>query len=500
MDDTRDPPDAAATAALPNWLAIVLVVGTSASVLVLEILAGRMLAPYVGVSLETYTGIIATVLAGIALGAAAGGSLADRHEPRRLLPLLLVFGGALAIASIPLVRIVGSSVRGSGGSDILMLSAVAFLPSASVLSAVPPVVVKAQLRDLGATGTTVGRLSAYGTAGAIVGTLLTGFVLVASAAVTTLIVAVGGVLVVAGVALWIGGDHRAGAPVLLATGLAGVALVGVTAIDPVCDEQTRYYCLSVREDPGRPSGRTLVLDDLRHSYVDLDDPRHLEFWYVRRLVDGIDVQAPTGPIDVVYLGGGGLTLPRYLRAARPGSDQTVLEIDADLVRLVQDELGFTAGDDVDFVIGDGRLSMADRPPASADVVVGDAFGSRAVPWHLTTEEFLGDIHHVLRPGGVYVANLIDAPGQRFLRAEAATLAGVFEHVVVILGPDAAGGRRGNSVIIASDSPIDTASLDERRRADGDDGEVVVDLAAFIDDAPTLTDDYAPVDQLIAAGV
>jgi SAM-dependent methyltransferase len=273
----------------------------------------------------------------------------------------------------------------------------------------------------------------------------------------------------------------------------------VAAVEAPCDEQTRYYCLSVREDLHRPSGRTLVLDDLRHSYVDLDDPRHLEFWYVRRLVDGIDVLAPAGPIDAVYVGGGGFTLPRYLRAVRPGSTQTVLEIDADLVDLVQDELGFAAGEDVEIVIGDGRLSLADRPAASADVVVGDAFGSRAVPWHLTTEEFLGDIRQVLRPGGVYVANLIDGPGQRFLRAEAATAASVFEHVVVILGPDAASGRRGNSVIIASDDPIDGAALDDRRRADGDDGALVGDLAAFIEDAPTLTDDYAPVDQLIAAG-
>ena len=89
---------------LPGWLAVVLVVGTSASVLVLEILAGRLLAPYVGVSLETYTGIIGTVLAGIAFGAWAGGQLADRFDPRRLLPLLLLLGGALAVATIPVVR------------------------------------------------------------------------------------------------------------------------------------------------------------------------------------------------------------------------------------------------------------------------------------------------------------------------------------------------------------------------------------------------------------
>ena len=89
---------------LPGWLAILLVVGTSAAVLVLEILAGRLLAPYVGVSLNTYTGIIGTVLVGIAIGAWLGGVAADRFDPRRLIPLLLIVGGALAIATIPTVR------------------------------------------------------------------------------------------------------------------------------------------------------------------------------------------------------------------------------------------------------------------------------------------------------------------------------------------------------------------------------------------------------------
>lgn len=496
-----DPP----AVALPGWLAVALVVATSAAVLVLEILAGRLMAPYVGVSLETYTGIIATVLAGIALGAGAGGLLADRHDARTVLPPLLAGGGALAVASIPLVRIVGSAVDGSGGVAILLLSAVAFMPAASVLSAIAPVVVKAQLLDLAATGATVGRLSAYGTAGAIVGTLLTGFVLVAWAAVTTLIVTTGLLLVAAGVALRVAFRRRpaprggTGTALLVALALTPVSLGGVVAVEPPCEQQTRYYCLSVLDDPADAGGRTLVLDDLRHSYVDLDDPAHLRFWYIRRLVDGIETVAPAGPLDIVHLGGGAFTIPRYVRATRPGSEQVVMEIDGDLVRLVESRLGFEPGDDVEVVVGDGRLSLGERATDSADVIVGDAFGSRAVPWHLATEEFMEDVDRVLRPDGVYVANIIDAPGQRFLRAEAATLGRVFDNVVVILGADAAAGLRGNSVIIAADAPIDAARLDELRRQDGDFGALVPDVAAFVDGADVLTDDFAPVDQLIATG-
>jgi hypothetical protein len=499
--------DTLATRPLAGWLAILLVFGTSAAVLVLEILAGRLLAPYVGVSLETFTGIIGTILAGIAVGAWAGGVAADHIDPRRLLPLLLVLGGALAIATIPIVRVLGEGSGSGGGIRILVLTAFGFLPSATVLSAVPPAVIKLQLLDLASTGATVGRLSAWSTAGALFGTFFTGFVLVSAAAVTTLIVGVGVLLVVSGVALWLAGRVATGGEMLSLGGLAAVSLLGALVSSSPCETQTAYYCLSVIEDPDLESGRTLLLDDLRHSYVDLDDPTLLEFWYIRRIVDAIEVRTAesTDPVDVVYLGGGAFTVPRYVRATRPGSEQTILEIDGDLVDVVEDQIDFDRGDDVDILVGDGRLSLADIATDSADVVVGDAFGSRAVPFHLATEEFLADVDRVLRPDGIYVANIIDGPAERFLRAEAATIAEVFGHVAVIRGPGIVSGRNGNSVVVASQAPLNVESLSRRLTADEDPSspsDVVGDLVAgpdlvdYLQGATVLTDDFAPVDQLI----
>ena len=491
--------------ALSSWLAVVLVAGTSAAVLVLEILAGRLLAPYVGVSLDTYTGIIGTILAGIAVGAWAGGALADRMDPRRLIPVLLLLGGALALTTIPVVRVVGSGSSGGGGGPlILILAAFGFLPSATVLSAVPPAVIKLQLRDLDATGATVGSLSAWSTAGAIFGTFFTGFVLVASAAVSTLIVATGLVLVAAGVLMAVFAGSATASPQAQTTellgigGLAAMGLLGTVTIDSPCATQTSYYCLSVVQD-GEPNELVLVLDDLRHSYVDTEDPTVLSFWYVRRLVDAIET-APASD-DVVYLGGGALTIPRYLRATRPGTNQTVLEIDGDLIDVVEEQMGLDPDrpEPIDIVVGDARLRLDDIADDSADIVVGDAFGSRSVPFHLATEEFIEEIDRVLRPDGRYVANIIDGGEQRFLAAEAATIGRVFDEVVVIRGEAIAAGRRGNSIIVASDAPIDAAELDALRVAAGDPGELVDDVAAFTADATILTDDFAPVDQLIAAG-
>jgi spermidine synthase len=129
---------------------------------------------------------------------------------------------------------------------------------------------------------------------------------------------------------------------------------------------------------------------------------------------------------------------------------------------------------IEIVVGDARLKLDQVADDSADVVIGDAFGSRSFPFHLATEEFIRNVKRVLRPGGMYAANIIDGGEQRFLAAEAATIARVFDHVVVIRGEAIAAGRRGNSVIVASDTSIDTAALDALRVAAGDPGEVVDD--------------------------
>ena len=487
---------------LPGWLAIALVVGTSASILVLEILAARLLAPYVGVSLETYTAIIGTVLAGIAVGAWLGGVAADRVDPRRLIPVLLVTGGALAMATVPIVQALGGAGGAASIGGTLVLTAIGFLPSATVLSAVPPAVVKLQLRDLGDTGATVGRLSAYGTAGAIVATFLTGFVLVAIAAVTTIIISVGVVLVVSGLALWMTLPRivrrSARTDIASASAFAGIALLVAAAIGSPCDSETTYYCVTIEADADRASGRVLVLDDLRHSYVDLDDPTYLDFWYTRRfadVVDGLAVVeglAPDDGLDVIHIGGGALTVPTWVQTTHPGSDQLVFEIDGELVDLVVDQFDRSTGPGtgVEVTAGDARQSLREVADDSIDVVIGDAFGSRAVPWHLATEEFVAEVERVLRPGGIYALNVIDGAQLSFLRAGTATIASVFSSVEVVLSASAVQGRIGNAVIVASDRPFDADRLDP------EDGRLVDDIDTFIDGATVLTDDFAPVDQLL----
>ena len=253
-------------------LAAGLVFVASAAVLVVEILGIRLLAPYVGLTLETTTTIIGAVLAGIAAGAALGGRAADRVDPRLLLPLLLAAGGALAIATVPLVRLLGSTLRGGGDLAALVIALTALLPPAAALSAVTPAVAKLQLRDLGATGAVVGRLSAWATAGGLAGTFAAGFVIVPLLATDVALYALGAVLVGLALALGRGGAPWSGSVIAL-RGRRGRLRRRRRRGGVPCDAETRYHCARVDVDPQRPSGRTLVLENLKHSYVDLDDPR-----------------------------------------------------------------------------------------------------------------------------------------------------------------------------------------------------------------------------------
>lgn len=486
---------------MPHLAAAALVFLSSAAVLVLEIIAARLLAPYVGQTLETYTAIIGVILAGIAVGSWLGGRAADAHDPRRLIGPLLVVGGGLAFASIPLVDVLGIGLRGAGPVSTTTLTVLAFFAPAAVLSAVTPAVIKVQLASLDETGRVVGRLSALSTAGAIVGTFLTGFLLVAAFPSRTVVRATAVLLIVLGIATaaWLrrGRPFTAGGTVLILL----AAAFSFAGTHP-CEHESAYYCAYVREDPQNASGRALWLDTLRHSYVDLDDPAHLEFSYTRWFGDALTAVAPDGEaLDVLHLGGAGFTMPRYLREEHPGSWSHVLEVDPLLVEVAVDELGLGLGDDIDVTIGDARMTIANVDRGGFDVVIGDAFGGVAVPWHLTTREFIALVADTLTDDGVYMMNVIDYDDRAFLKAEIATVGDVFADVAVIgrngsFDGVASGG--GNYVVVASDAPLPVDALREEVRGNGR-ADVVVhadELAEFVDGARVLIDDFAPVDQLL----
>lgn len=211
----------------------------------------------------------------------------------------------------------------------------------------------------------------------------------------------------------------------------------------------------------------LTVDGAPQSYVDLDDPWHLEFEYARRLAHVLDCVAEPGvALDLLHLGGGALTLPRYAAVTRAGSRQAVVEFDAGLVDLVAEYLPLPDGSDVTVHTADARAWLEAAPAASADVVVADVFGGSRVPAQLTSVEYARAAARVLRPGGLYAANLADGAPFDFLRAQLANFGAAFTELVLIAEPAVLRGRRfGNAVLLASDADIPVAALARRCAAD-----------------------------------
>jgi spermidine synthase len=470
--------------------AAIVVFLAAAAVLMLEILAVRLMAPYVGVSLNTYTGIIGTVLAGISAGAWIGGWAADRVDPRKLLGPILIVGGVLALLTAPLTTLLGEGLKSDSLKAIVALSAATVFLPAFVLSGVTPIVVKMQLQSLKVTGSIVGRMSAFGTAGALVGTFGTGFFLSAQFPTRSILAGVGAILIVAGAILWWQLMRRAQAAAAVAVVLAAAGAGGAAAaVHGPCKVESPYACVQVvTNDAG---GRSLILDNLIHSLVIPNDPKQLTLPYTYVMGAALNtIGKPGAPINALHIGGGAFMLPRYIAATRPGSTNTVMEIDPAVIDTAKDDFGVRESPSLRIREGDARLLVGDERPGSYDVVIGDAFSGRSVPWQLTTREFLDEVEGLLRPGGMYLMNFIDTKLD-FVKAEAATLSVVFSNVALFdLGT--------SHVLVASNAPLPLAAIDARLAVEGPQVRPVTGggLRSLIGDAQVLKDDFAPVDQLL----
>ncbi|RNE67428.1 spermidine synthase [Cryobacterium tepidiphilum] len=216
----------------------------------------------------------------------------------------------------------------------------------------------------------------------------------------------------------------------------------------------------IEPDRFTPGSYQLIVDGTPQSHVNLDDPRQLFFEYIQRIGHVIDLLGDPGePITAVHLGAGALTLPRYVEATRPGSRQQVVELESDLVELVRAELPWDKRAAVRVRHGDAREVLGKLPAGlhgSVDLVVVDIFSGARTPAHVTSREFYELAAPLLSPRGVLAVNVADGPGLPFARAQAATLAAVFPHLIAMAETQVLKGRRfGNIVFVAAQTPIET---------------------------------------------
>lgn len=246
----------------------------------------------------------------------------------------------------------------------------------------------------------------------------------------------------------------------------------------------------------RPGSFTLRVGGTDQSHVDLSDPTWLEFGYVQRMAEVIDVAAAPGiPLRFVHVGGAAMTLPRYVTATRPTSAQIVLEPAEDVTALVRAELPLPPRSGIKVRPVDGRTGLLALREGYADAVVIDAFDGPLVPADLVTRELAQTLRRVLVPGGVVLFNLVDKAPFAWARRVIAGLREAFPVLALTAETAVLKGRRhGNLLVIASATPQPVTQL-RRRAAAGpvpyrvlDDGEVA---SSFGGGVPFTEDDSSP---------
>jgi spermidine synthase len=508
-----------AVALMGTVKASVVVFISSFCTLVIELVAGRILAPHVGVSLYTWTSIIGVVLAGISLGAYLGGKIADRYPRVSTLGWLLFLSGVCAFAVSPMIHLAGGARFYTPLMiQILIITSVVFFLPSCLLGMISPVVVKLALKNLERTGNIVGRIYAFSTLGSILGTFATGFFLISWMGTRSVLFATGAILVLC--APLFGGFFVRKTTLGFFFAALIALLVGFReyAFKPALEEGTflfkesDYYTIQLRKDSGTggPPLVTLYIDNLTHSCSNLDDPSHLVYRYIRVYDEVVRWQAARRPaFRTLFIGGGGYTFPRYIEARYPKADIDVVEIDPEITRVSLDHLGVRKDTKIRTYNTDGRwFVMNHRDKEKYDFIFLDAFNDLSVPYHLTTREFSLQLKALLKPDGLLLVNVIDSFDKgTFLRSYTRTVQEVFEkgkvHLITLAPSDAFIGVT-NSVVVASPEALDMEDFSRFLKSKGD-GEPVSHmvlgdrLQKYLNEGHTvlLTDDYVPVDNLIA---
>jgi spermidine synthase len=525
-------------------LANALVFASSACIMILELVAARLVAQNLGASLYTWTSVIGVILAGISIGNFLGGKIADRHVPRRILPLLFLASSILSFSVLWLNHIVSQWARPdtfSWPSWVVLNVALVFLLPAVMLGTISPVVAKMALDECRKMGSTVGNIYAWAAIGSIFGTFLTGFFLIdmfgtrAIVLFVALFVALLGLLLAAT-------QPRGGAPFIVFW-IVLLAGCGVLAFAPGASleqwgvflllrpdlndldyyDESNYFAIQVYDAYDMDATKVLALDNLVHAYIPTDDITNLVYDYESVYAAITERVARTDrSLRAFFIGGGGFVYPRYMEAMYPMARIDVAEIDPAVKIAAQAVLGLPADglsgvrthimDARNFVDDRLRADQTSTDPVLYDFIYGDAFNDLSVPYHLTTLEFNEKLEAMLAPDGVYMINIIDIYREglgRFLGSFVSTALETFPYVYVF-SSDAEGPTldRDTFVVACGRQPLDIFQLG-RRRDDleyegrlfawsqagvrGGEMETVIARARGM----ILTDDFAPVDVLLA---
>ncbi|MDP3963720.1 MAG: fused MFS/spermidine synthase [bacterium] len=487
---------------------------SGAAVLMLEVLGARIIAPYLGTSFFVWVNVIGVILASLSCGYWLGGVLADKNQ--RLLPWLFLFGAFFVIAILPGRALIPYAAALGIRAGSLVASLYLFAAPSLVLGMVSPYLIKLVARDMDRLGKTSGSMFALSTIGSIAGTFITGFWLVPMFAISQLLWGLGGGLVtLAGLSL----ERRKSRVAIIALGLA-IAVIGPLAQERfgnteknsrvIFEKNSRYYNIRVHDAPTADGAvvRTLLLDGSTQSAKFLAKPqinansnadelgledRLFPYTYIELSAKLISALAPN-PASLLAIGGGGYSIPEYVKTQSPHADVTVVEIDPKVTETAQRFFLHDPGIAIQTIAEDGRTFLNNNRETFA-VVYTDAYsGAFSVPGHLASREAFLLMEHALSEDGVLIMNIASAlEGERgiLFRSLWKTFDDIFPHKIILATAPRTPASSQNIIVVAAKQPaaLNAQALQKfeswRYKKTPDTSDVA-----------SLTDEYAPTDHLV----
>ncbi|MFH1996846.1 MAG: fused MFS/spermidine synthase, partial [Candidatus Omnitrophota bacterium] len=399
-------------------------------VMVIEIVAGRLIARFLGVSLYTWTSVIGVVLAGISLGYYVGGRIADRYPPQITLSKLFIAASITCLLVPVLNNLMGAFpivLRLSWPVRITLHVAILFFLPSTFLGMISPVVAKFALDQGLGTGRTIGNIYACGSGGSIAGTIVAGFFLIASMGSVAVIWTIAGILTAVGV-FYSKRGRLAYAWLTVFAFLVFVSFsdaawaktmaVGLFLSEPRQEElvyakDSQYSYIRILENTKKPGICEFKLDNLVQTKMKIGEPANLKYAYGCHRIFGGIVRNPNfnkEDLSVLHLGGGGYLFPRYVEKVFPKSRNEVIEIDPEATKAAIKAFGLSEESGIVIHHSDVRNYVEDllrRKRRGEDIQLFDLIycdvflGGVAVPYHLVTYEINQKIALLLKPGGRY---------------------------------------------------------------------------------------------------
>jgi len=422
-------------------LATVFLTGTA--VLIFEVGAIRLLAPYYGSSLTVVSSVLSTILLALSIGYYWGGRLADRYPSPLLLASIIGSAGIIMLGLLYLALIILPTIGPALGlgAGPLIISTLCFFIPACLLGIDSPFVSKLLAQHQDNEGAVVGTVFFWSTIGSIVGSLISGFYLIPTIGLTATFLTVASVLVGWACFLFIIFGKMNHSYRIIATGFIILTVTFGTLVHsaPLTSRGTLLYAkdgqysqMLVYEEFLNGTTYRFLKNDTNFSSAIIPGSYEIAFPYAE-LATLYDAMVPNAK-NYLVLGGGAFTIPRHVHHHNPDLTIDTVEIEPYLYDIARTYFDLPVHNNLRLHTMDARVFLQSTT-TQYDVIFSDVMNSgHFIPEHLVTVEFFESLKDRLAPDGVAFINYIgslDTTGVSMTGSIVHTLSQVFPNYQII---------------------------------------------------------------------